>query len=243
MQIIALKIIQEADARIPNDLSTAKKLAWLNELEWRIRWEIKRIYDEYTFTVEEDKPYLLPCSEEQVEWVYYNGQNIPKGDLRSQEGLQKGDYRILYRALPTPLSDTVLTDGSAVFSANSVTFSQPHPFVAGDFIGISETAENNVTATVLSVDNTTITTDYDGFAAGEMAATVAKINDRQLEIPTHHACFGIYEEYLCMQLAKHLCDTDRYRLAEAAFERLWTEAVLAYKQTSPQNPAAKVRGL
>lgn len=243
MQVIPLTIIHQADTRIPNNLPTAQKLQWLNELEGRIRWDIRPIYDEYTFTVDGDKPYVLPCSEEQIEWVYRNGKNLPKIDLRSAEGLQAGNYRILYRALPHDLSDTVITDENAVFSETGITFSKPHPFAVGDFIGISDTAANNVTATVVAVDNTTVTTDCDGFTAGEQSATVSKINDRELEIPQRHACFGIYEEYLCMQLAKHLCDAERYRLASAAFEQLWNQLALSYKQTAPQNITARVRGI
>ncbi len=243
MNVFALKIIHDADARIPNALPTAKKLDWLNRLEARIRLEIKRIYDEYTLTVTEDKPYLLPVSEEQIEWVFYNGNPIPKIDLRSAEGLRAGEYRFVCRSLPEPLTDRVVTDENATFSADSITFSEYHPFVKGDFIGISETPDNNVTATVTEIDGVTVKTDYTAFVAGEMPATVCSINDRPMEIPTQHPCFGIYEEYLCMELARHLADTERFRLAESAFAALWEEYARLYRQTAPQTPGAKVRGI
>ncbi len=242
MQVIPLTIIKQADARIPNQVSVAQKLQWLNELEQRIGWSVKQVYDIYTFVVDEDKPYVLPCTEEQIEWVYYNGKNIPKLDLRSATGLKAGEYRILYRALPPDLSDTILTDDNATFGINRITFSKPHPFMVGDFIGVSDTQENNVTATVVAVDNTTILTDYESFAEGEESATIAKINDRELLLPQSHPCFGLYEEHLCMQLAKYLCDTERYRLAESAFDRLWEQLLYGYKQTAPQHPL-KARGL
>ena len=158
------EIIMQADTRIPNQVSEAQKLLWLSELEGRICWDLKKDYAEYTFTVGADGAYTLPGPEEQVEWVFYNGKNIPKPYCYTK----KGDYRVLYRALPQ------------------------------------------------SADTTTL--------------------------PSGHPCFGIYEEYLCMQLAKHLCDTERYRLAESAFNRLWTELTLHFKQTAPQTPL-KVRGL
>lgn len=243
MQIIPLEIIARTDARMPNQVPIAQKLDWLNQLESRIHGEIKREYDTYTCVVDADKPYVLPCAFEQVERVFYNGKLLPKVDLRSVAGLPRGTYRVVYRTEPKLLADTVCTDAQAVFTADGITFSKPHPFAAGDLIGVSETAENNVTATVTAVENTTVTTDYDGFVPGEMPATVSKINDRGLEIPEHHACFGIYEEYLCMQIAKCQNDAERYRLAETAFEQLWRAYAVWYKQTAPQDNLARVRGI
>ena len=243
MNILPLKIIADADTRIPNALPAAKKLDWLGRLEARIRLEVKRIYDEYTLTVTEDKPYLLPFSEEQIEWVFFNGNPVPKIDLRSAEGLQKGVYRFVFRSLPEPLTDAVIADAHATFSADGITFSKPHPFETGDLIGISGTADNNVTATVIGVNGVTITTDYAAFTQGETSATVCKVNDRPMEIPEQHPCFGIYEEYLCMELARHLADAERFRLAEDAFTALWEEYARLWRQTAPQTPAAKVRGV
>lgn len=158
------EIIKQADTRIPNQIPEAQKLAWLGELESRICWDLKKDYAEYTFTIGADGGYTLPCTEEQIEWVYHNGKSIPKPYCYTKTG----DYRVLYRTLPQ--------------------------------------------------------------------------NDGTTTLPSGHPCFGIYEEYLCMQLAKHLCDTERYRLAESAFNRLWTELTLHLKQTAPQT-SLKVRGL
>ena len=243
MNILPLQIIADADARIPNAVPTSKKLEWLTRLEARIRLEVKKIYDAYTLTVTTDKPYLLPVSEEQIELVFFNGHPVPKIDLRSAQGLQAGEYRFLCRSLPEPLADRVVTDAHITFTADSLTFSKPHPFVEGDLIGITETADNNVTATVVAVDGVTLQTDYADFTEGEQSATVCNVNDRPMEIPAQHPCFGMYEEYLCMELARHLADTERFRLAEAAFNALWEEYARLYRQTAPQTPLLRVRGV
>ena len=70
----------------------------------------------------------------------------------------------------------------------------------------------------------------------------SKTNAEELLLPDDHPCFGIYEEYLCMQLSKHLCDAERYRLAESAFKTLWAQTACYYKKIAPY-PAATVRGL
>ena len=131
MQALLNQIISDADARIPNSVPLSQKRRWLYELECRIAWEIRPRYDAYTFTVDEATWQDLPFSGEQIEWVSYNGNVIPKLDLHSGEAIPCGTYQVVYRLLPDAFDEE-----------SNLLLSKNHPY------------------------------------------------------------FGVYEEYLCMQLAK-----------------------------------------